>query len=62
MFQPINSILTTENGKFTILKFRVGLVTKFKIVELFAGVGGFRVGFEGYPKEKNSQNEVVEVE
>lgn len=30
-----------------------------KVVELFAGVGGFRIALEGYPKEKNSPFEVV---
>lgn len=32
---------------------------KIKVVELFAGVGGFRIGLEGYPKRKNSKYEVV---
>ena len=32
---------------------------KIKVVELFAGVGGFRVGLEGFPKKKNSNYEVV---
>lgn len=30
-----------------------------RVVELFAGVGGFRIGLEGYPKKKNSPYEVV---
>lgn len=30
-----------------------------KVVELFAGVGGFRVGLEGYPKSPKSDYEVV---
>lgn len=30
-----------------------------KVVELFAGVGGFRIGLEGYPKTKNTPFEVV---
>ena len=30
-----------------------------KVVELFAGVGGFRIGLEGYPKHKSSQYEIV---
>lgn len=30
-----------------------------KVVELFAGVGGFRVGLEGLPKKENSPFEVV---
>jgi len=30
-----------------------------KVVELFAGVGGFRIGLEGYPKSKKSKFEVV---
>lgn len=30
-----------------------------KVVELFAGVGGFRVALEGYPKQKNSKYEVM---
>ncbi|MFT5920453.1 MAG: DNA (cytosine-5)-methyltransferase 1, partial [Granulosicoccus sp.] len=30
-----------------------------KVVELFAGVGGFRVGLEGYPKDPKSAYEVV---
>lgn len=30
-----------------------------KVVELFAGVGGFRIGLEGYPKRKDSNYEVV---
>jgi DNA (cytosine-5)-methyltransferase 1 len=33
--------------------------TPLKVVELFAGVGGFRIALEGYPKKKNSQYEVV---
>lgn len=32
---------------------------KIRVVELFAGVGGFRVGLEGLPKKKNSPFEVV---
>jgi len=30
-----------------------------KVVELFAGVGGFRIGLEGYPRKSNSNYEVV---
>lgn len=30
-----------------------------KVVELFAGVGGFRIGLEGYPKKKKSDYDVV---
>jgi len=30
-----------------------------KVVELFAGVGGFRIALEGFPKQKNSSFEVV---
>lgn len=30
-----------------------------RVVELFAGVGGFRIALEGYPKKKNSDFEVV---
>lgn len=30
-----------------------------RTVELFAGVGGFRIGLEGYPKKKNSRYDVV---
>ncbi len=32
---------------------------KIKVVELFAGVGGFRIGLEGFPKTKDSFYEVV---
>lgn len=32
---------------------------KLKVVELFAGVGGFRLGLEGFPKGKNPKYEVV---
>lgn len=32
---------------------------KIKVVELFAGVGGFRIGLEGFPKTANSKYEVV---
>jgi DNA (cytosine-5)-methyltransferase 1 len=32
---------------------------KIRVVELFAGVGGFRVGLEGFPKNKNAKFEVV---
>ena len=32
---------------------------KIKVIELFAGVGGFRVGLEGYPKKKGSDFEIV---
>ena len=32
---------------------------KIRIVELFAGVGGFRVGLEGLPKNKDAKFEVV---
>jgi DNA (cytosine-5)-methyltransferase 1 len=30
-----------------------------RVVELFAGVGGFRVGLEGYPKRENANYDVV---
>ncbi|MEO6346727.1 MAG: DNA (cytosine-5-)-methyltransferase, partial [Aquaticitalea sp.] len=30
-----------------------------RVVELFSGVGGFRIGLEGYPKQKDSPYEVV---
>lgn len=30
-----------------------------RVIELFAGVGGFRIGLEGYPKKKTSPYEVV---
>lgn len=30
-----------------------------KVIELFAGVGGFRIGLEGYPARKNSKFQVV---
>jgi DNA (cytosine-5)-methyltransferase 1 len=30
-----------------------------RVVELFAGVGGFRIGLEGYPKKKRSAYDVV---
>jgi len=30
-----------------------------KTVELFAGVGGFRIGLEGYPRKENSPYKVV---
>ncbi len=30
-----------------------------RVIELFAGVGGFRIGLEGYPKDENSRYEVV---
>src|SRR5690606_3080660 len=30
-----------------------------RVVELFAGVGGFRIGLEGYPKREDSNYEVV---
>jgi DNA (cytosine-5)-methyltransferase 1 len=32
---------------------------KLKVAELFAGVGGFRIALEGYPKKKNADFEVV---
>ena len=32
---------------------------KIRVVELFAGVGGFRLGLEGFPKPKNLKFEVV---
>jgi len=32
---------------------------KIKVVELFAGVGGFRIGLEGLPKKKDAKFEVV---
>ncbi|NNC81974.1 MAG: DNA (cytosine-5-)-methyltransferase [Flavobacteriales bacterium] len=32
---------------------------KIKVVELFAGVGGFRIGLEGYPRKRNSPYEVL---
>lgn len=34
-------------------------MSKIKVVELFAGVGGFRVGLEGLPKKDSSRYEVV---
>lgn len=30
-----------------------------RVVELFAGVGGFRIGLEGYPRNENANYEVV---
>lgn len=30
-----------------------------KVIELFAGVGGFRIGLEGYPKKDDTKYEVV---
>jgi len=30
-----------------------------KVIELFAGVGGFRIGLEGYPKKKNSPYSII---
>ena len=30
-----------------------------KVAELFAGVGGFRIALEGYPKKKNAKFKVV---
>ena len=30
-----------------------------RVVELFAGVGGFRIALEGFPKHKNADFEVV---
>ena len=30
-----------------------------KVVELFAGVGGFRIGLEGYPKKENTNYDVL---
>lgn len=30
-----------------------------KVIELFAGVGGFRVGLEGYPKKRSTKYEVL---
>lgn len=30
-----------------------------KVIELFAGVGGFRIGLEGYPKSKSSEYNVI---
>jgi DNA (cytosine-5)-methyltransferase 1 len=32
---------------------------KIKVVELFAGVGGFRVGLEGFPPRKDSKYKVI---
>lgn len=32
---------------------------KIKVIELFAGVGGFRIGLEGLPKKENSPYEIV---
>ena len=33
--------------------------TRLRVVELFAGVGGFRIALEDYPKRKDSDFEVV---
>jgi DNA (cytosine-5)-methyltransferase 1 len=30
-----------------------------KVAELFAGVGGFRIGLEGYPRKKNSPYQII---
>ena len=32
---------------------------KIKVIELFAGVGGFRVGLEGFPPKKDSKYKVI---
>ncbi len=34
-------------------------MNKIRVVELFAGVGGFRIGLEGYPSKKSSRYDVV---
>ena len=34
-------------------------MSKIKVIELFAGVGGFRVGLEGFPKKSSSKFKVV---
>ncbi len=34
-------------------------MSKIKVVELFAGVGGFRIGLEGFPRKRGSRYEVV---
>ena len=34
-------------------------MSKIKVVELFAGVGGFRVGLEGFSYRKTSKYKVV---
>jgi DNA (cytosine-5)-methyltransferase 1 len=34
-------------------------MNKIKVIELFAGVGGFRIGLEGFPEKKNSKYKVV---
>lgn len=34
-------------------------MVKIRVVELFAGVGGFRIGLEGYPPKKDSAYEVL---
>ena len=30
-----------------------------RVIELFAGVGGFRIGLESYPRKKNAPYEVI---
>ena len=35
------------------------MAKKLKVIELFAGVGGFRIGLEGYSKKKNTFFKVV---
>lgn len=52
--------ITNENQTSTIAK-NQKLTTKnqLKVVELFAGVGGFRIALEGFPKKKDAAFEVV---
>ncbi|WP_226789025.1 DNA cytosine methyltransferase [Polaribacter porphyrae] len=53
--------LTPKRGETKSLSNNQKSVTKnkLKVVELFAGVGGFRIALEGYPKKKEADFEVI---
>lgn len=65
-FTASDSFSTPERcAEFTWLNFDPNFrhnifgAMSIKVVELFAGVGGFRIGLEGYPKSSDSPFEVV---
>ncbi|MCL7753086.1 DNA (cytosine-5-)-methyltransferase [Polaribacter sp. Z022] len=50
--------ITNENHSNSINR-KPATKNKLKVIELFAGVGGFRIALEGYPKKKEADFEVV---
>lgn len=55
----MNVFVYLEKRSANIFSPNLNVSMIIKVVELFAGVGGFRIGLEGYPKRKEKKYEVI---